>query len=223
MPKVLPEYLELRRQQILDAAAACFARRGFHRTTMQDICDEADLSPGAVYRYFRSKEEIIEGISVRRQLENAGLIEEAMAKGNTIDALDELIRVFFTEVDVETLHATCALFLETVTEAPRNERMRSIMQRSGDQVRGALQELIRDSQAKGEFNPALDDEGIARVMVALYHGFVTQKLVDPDFDVAAYTQTIQALFAGNFWQGASQPEVKEASRPARRPATALQH
>ena len=47
MPKVLPEYLELRRQQILDAAAACFSRRGFHQTTMQDICTEAGLSPGA--------------------------------------------------------------------------------------------------------------------------------------------------------------------------------
>ncbi|MGE0685263.1 MAG: TetR/AcrR family transcriptional regulator, partial [Dehalococcoidia bacterium] len=45
MPKVLPEYLELRRQQILDAAAACFTRAGFHQTTMQDICAESDLSP----------------------------------------------------------------------------------------------------------------------------------------------------------------------------------
>ena len=60
MPKVLPQYLETRRQQIIDAAAACFARSGFHRTTMQDICNEAELSPGAVYRYFQSKEDIIQ-------------------------------------------------------------------------------------------------------------------------------------------------------------------
>src|SRR5688572_26231489 len=142
---------------------------------MQDICEEAALSPGAVYRYFRSKEELIEGISVRRQQENSGLIEGAMAKGNTFDALDELIRVFFTEIDVESLQATCALLLETIGESPRNERIRSIMQRSGGQVRGALQQLIRQSQAAGEFNPALNDESIARVMVALYHGFITQK------------------------------------------------
>ena len=44
MPKVLPEYLETRRREILDAAAACFARDGFHQASMQDICIEADRS-----------------------------------------------------------------------------------------------------------------------------------------------------------------------------------
>ena len=42
MPKVQPEYLEHRRQQILGAAAACFSRNGFHQTSMHDICAEAD-------------------------------------------------------------------------------------------------------------------------------------------------------------------------------------
>ena len=59
MPKVTQAHLEARRQQILDAAFGCFARQGFHQTTMQDICREAELSPGAVYRYFDSKEAII--------------------------------------------------------------------------------------------------------------------------------------------------------------------
>ena len=52
MPKVTEAHLEARRQQILDAASACFSRQGFHQTTMQGICREVDLSPGAVYRYF---------------------------------------------------------------------------------------------------------------------------------------------------------------------------
>ena len=58
MPKVSDAHLEARRKQILDASSACFARQGFHQTTMQDIRPEAALSPGAVYRYFASKEEI---------------------------------------------------------------------------------------------------------------------------------------------------------------------
>ena len=59
MPKVTEEHLEARRTQILDAALACFSRNGFHQTTMHDICSEAGLSPGAVYRYFDSKEAMI--------------------------------------------------------------------------------------------------------------------------------------------------------------------
>ena len=59
MPKVSDRYLEERRQQILGAAVACFARQGFHRTTMKDIYSECGLSPGAVYDYFKSKDDII--------------------------------------------------------------------------------------------------------------------------------------------------------------------
>ncbi|MCH8191827.1 MAG: helix-turn-helix transcriptional regulator [Chloroflexi bacterium] len=50
MPKITQAHLEARRQQILDAAFACFARQGFRQTTMQDIFREADLSAGAMHR-----------------------------------------------------------------------------------------------------------------------------------------------------------------------------
>ncbi|MFC9974944.1 TetR/AcrR family transcriptional regulator [Spirillospora sp. NPDC127200] len=63
MPRVSEEHLERRRQQILDAARACFIRRGIHETSMQDIFTESGLSAGAVYRYFKSKNEIIEAIT----------------------------------------------------------------------------------------------------------------------------------------------------------------
>src|SRR5215813_12222141 len=63
MPKVSQEHLERRRQQILDAAASCFARQGFHATSMQDIFAAAGLSAGAVYRYFPTKAELIRAIA----------------------------------------------------------------------------------------------------------------------------------------------------------------
>ena len=53
------------RRRILDAAIACFARGGFHATGMQAVCAEAGMSPGGLYRYFRSKEAIIEAIVER--------------------------------------------------------------------------------------------------------------------------------------------------------------
>ena len=60
-----------RRTEILDAAERCFARSGFHGASMQEICAEAGMSPGNLYRYFRSKEELIAGISERNRAEAA--------------------------------------------------------------------------------------------------------------------------------------------------------
>lgn len=62
MARVSQAHLDARRRQILDGAAICFARNGFHATSMQDVLKEADLSAGAVYRYFSGKEELIAAI-----------------------------------------------------------------------------------------------------------------------------------------------------------------
>lgn len=62
MARVSQAHLDARRRQILDGASICFARNGFHATSMQDVLKEADLSAGAVYRYFSGKEELIAAI-----------------------------------------------------------------------------------------------------------------------------------------------------------------
>jgi len=54
-----PALAERRRRQIMDAAIACFRRRGFHQATMQEICAEAGISAGALYRYFTGKDELL--------------------------------------------------------------------------------------------------------------------------------------------------------------------
>jgi AcrR family transcriptional regulator len=200
MPKVLPEYLEHRKQQILDAAAACFVRRGFHQTTMQDICQESELSPGAVYRYFPSKEAIIEAMAEYRQRQNAERLEKAMSKGATLEVFDELIRLFFLEREAAEMMATCALMLETITEAPRNPQIREAQARINAGVRVGLANGVRESQARGEIDPTLDADAVARVMSAVYQGYITQLLVDPDIDVRAYGEVLRSLFGGRFWR-----------------------
>jgi AcrR family transcriptional regulator len=56
MPRVSTAFKEDRRSEILEAARRCVARSGFHQTSMHDICTEAGMSPGNLYRYFPSKE-----------------------------------------------------------------------------------------------------------------------------------------------------------------------
>src|SRR5687768_1439754 len=214
MPKVLPEYLELRRQQILDAAAACFSRRGFHATTMQDICREADLSPGAVYRYFPSKESIIQAMCEHSASTNVEAIRAALAEAdNTWAVFTDLIRRFFTELESLKTSADCALNVELIAEAPRDEHIREWLTGSLEATYGLFLELIKAAQDRGEVDASLSPRSVAQVMVGLYHGFVTQKLVEPDIDVEGYAAVLRALFGGTFWQGRA--EATDAGASAR--------
>jgi AcrR family transcriptional regulator len=205
MPKVLPEYLETRRREILDASAACFARKGFHQSTMQDICDEADLSPGAVYRYFRSKEDIIEAMCERNMVEDAETIHAAVATQSVQDAFNELTRIFLLGVSD---HEGCALMLQLVAEAPRNEAILESVRRSRLAVRASLSDFIRRGQQRNEFNPALDADAVAQVMCSLYVGLIVQLQTEPDLDLMAYARVTRSLFDGTFagqGQAASSP------------------
>src|SRR3989442_10244909 len=62
VPKLKPEELESRRKEIIDAARTCFLRNGFHRTTTDQICREASITPGGLYHYFGGKAEIIAAV-----------------------------------------------------------------------------------------------------------------------------------------------------------------
>src|SRR5918992_819638 len=97
MPKVSEEHLAARRRQILDAALVCFARQGFHATPMQAIFDEAGLSPGAVYRYFKGKEEIVRAIAEETVGRFAGALEPGAERpeevlGRLLDLVDAVDR-----------------------------------------------------------------------------------------------------------------------------------
>jgi AcrR family transcriptional regulator len=66
-----------RRAEILEAAQRCFVRSGFHQTSMHEICAEAGMSAGNLYRYFPSMEALIAGIAERDRAEVARDIEQA--------------------------------------------------------------------------------------------------------------------------------------------------
>ena len=89
MPKVSDAHVEARRRQILDAAKACFSGQGFHQTSIQDICREAELSPGAVYKYFSSKDHIIAAACLECQQGIVDLVKAAKSQGSCpLESLD---------------------------------------------------------------------------------------------------------------------------------------
>ncbi len=128
-----------RRSEILAAAQTCFARSGFHQTSMQEICAEAGMSPGNLYRYFRSKEEIIAGIAERDRAETAQNFAAVSAE-NFFDGLAALAQQHLVERSLEEV-ALCA---EIMAESRRNPAVARIYQDIEADVRARFIELLQE-------------------------------------------------------------------------------
>lgn len=213
MPRVSEAHLAARREQIVRAAAACFGRKGFHQATMQDICDEAQLSPGAVYRYFSSKLELIAALCEESLRHNAELINAA-AQGRDFNGLvDEVIAAYFGPGGAIEHGELDALDFDLIAEASRNPEIGAIGRRSFAGLRGVFAALVETAQARGEIAPELVPEAVAAVALSFYHGLAVQKALDPTVETEPYVAVMKALLGGSFRPaGAPAPASPAASR-----------
>lgn len=192
MPKVSPEHLERRRQQILNAALTCFDRAGFHGSSMQDIFEEAGLSTGAVYRYFSSKEEIIEALAEQRHAKEAALIDQVLDVEDPRTALHQLADLYFEWMIDPEEQRRRRLGVQIWAEAVHNVRLRATVQAGADQRR-LLAGLIERAKRQDLLDPAVDTEAMTRIYLALFQGFLIQQAWQPDLDVAPYLQQLHFI------------------------------
>ncbi|MDP2936488.1 MAG: TetR/AcrR family transcriptional regulator [Dehalococcoidia bacterium] len=200
MPKVTAAHLEGRRQQVLNAAFECFSTTGFHQTTMQDICKKAQLSPGAVYRYFSSKEAIIEAMVEQSREQSTALIEEAKGQGSTLQVLTNLADAFFGLLDQPVAQATIRLHMELWAEALHNTQVMDLLRTDFKSIHRTIADIVRRGQDRGDVNPALDPDAVARVLMSFFDGLLIQKAMDPEVDVWKYVMVVKAMGAGLLWQ-----------------------
>jgi AcrR family transcriptional regulator len=204
MPKVSEEYLEARRQEILDAAITCFTRNGFHKTSMDDICREAEVSPGALYRYFTSKEEIIEAAARKgTELELTSWVEEEAARFDDFLELTELFTGFYFQVieQRDEFQMVIKLRLRAWAEALQNPEVKEEVLDRWEQRIGLSEQMVRRAQELGQINPDLDPGAVARVMQAIDDGFTLFWTINPDFDIWKFREAQLALYGGTFWMG----------------------
>ena len=167
-----------RRSEILEAAQACFARSGFHQTSMQEICAEAGMSPGNLYRYFRSKEDIIAGIAERDRAETAQQFAALDRAGNFFDGLAALAHHHLVERSLEEV-SLCA---EIMAESRRNPAVARIYQDMERDVRTRFVALLRGAAERGEIRRDLDLDGAVTALFALADGLSWRRAVQPSFD-----------------------------------------
>jgi AcrR family transcriptional regulator len=201
LPKVTEEHMEARRRQILAAAIKCFAQQGFHRTTMQDIFRESGLSPGAVYRYFGGKEEILRAIAAEafaRARREVGFLDsdpDVEPPASLEEALGRMLR-FWEEMDLAELQYRTKLPVQLWAEAFRDPELMDLARGIVDEGRKVLGELARRAQERGELDPALDPDAVARATIALFQGMILQRGWYPEMDPGAYREAATALVSG---------------------------
>jgi TetR/AcrR family transcriptional regulator, transcriptional repressor of aconitase len=192
MPRVSQSYLETRRRQIMDAAVTCFAREGFHRATMQDIVAETGLSAGAIYRYFRSKEDIVAAIAAEHHAAEAAVLAEA-GGGDVAAALRHLVEVSLGRLADPAEQRWRRVTVQVWGEALRNDRVMGIVRGGLDEPLRILADLFRRGVRDGDLPRGLDPDGAARVCASIFQGLVLQQAWDPGLDVGAYITAVLAL------------------------------
>jgi AcrR family transcriptional regulator len=213
MPKVSEAYLEARRQEILDAAIACFTRKGFHQTTMDDICRQAELSPGAVYRYFASKEDIIDAVA----RENVGSDaddwpEFARWIEREVAEFDDFVKLMHTfngmwyqmfEQGSVAVEMAMKLRVRSWAEALQNPEVKEEILTRWEHRLGLYEAFVRRAQGLGQVSPELDPGAAARLILAISEGFRLLWTIDPDFDgwKTKFNDVEMALYSGTFFSG----------------------
>ena len=196
MPRAKDQYLAQRRAQILAAATIRFARDGFHRTSMADVIGEAGLSPGAVYRYFHSKDEIIEAIAADAMGVVASAVEQGLAERRPLpEIIGELPRLL---AEVDQAEPRIRLAVQTWGEVLRNPILAAHLGDSLAHIQAALADRIRQAQSEGEADRDLDPVDTAQVLLALTQGFLLQHAWNPEVtNPARFGTACAAVVAGH--------------------------
>jgi len=167
-----------RRAEILDAAQRCFVRSGFHRTSMQEICAEAAMSPGNLYRYFPSKEAIIAGIAERDRAEVAQRFAQSGFTADFFGSFAALARHYFVERGAEEI----GLCTEIMAESRRNPEIARISQSFEVDIRARMTALLQDAAARGDIAGDIDFDNVVTMLMLIADGIFWRRALDPEFD-----------------------------------------
>jgi AcrR family transcriptional regulator len=193
VPRVSAEHLTARRQQILDAARACFLRSGFHQTSMQDVIREANLSVGAVYRYFPSKTDLITAIAEQVIEQIAGVFDQLLAEKPPPPIGAAMERA----VDVVTANSgpdgVLRLALQIWSESTTDPALASFVDKVYRRIRETLVTLARRAIDHGDLPADSDPYEIGVVLFALTPGYALQRILTGGPEPEVFKAGLRAL------------------------------
>src|ERR1700752_2833835 len=185
MPKVSQAYRDQRRGHILAAARGCFVRGGVHQTSLQGLVAEAGMSSGAVYRYFPSKDAMIEAIAEQNLEAVVEVLRESLEKGHSVGAAMASVLDYTGSRHREDGFAAIAVLVWS--EALRNPGLSSRLRKSNEAAAKALSERVR---SVGENHPAPGT--VAALLLCVLPGYLMQLAISGPPAVATIPAAIES-------------------------------
>jgi AcrR family transcriptional regulator len=180
-----PELRDKRKREILEAAAAVFADRGFRTARIADIAARAGIGKGTVYEYFRSKEDLFITLFdwYLNQIFASVSNELDISDKSIADALTRSSEVLLLSCDRMRPFYPLTMEFWAASSAPAfKERLAEEFKQLYRRFRGALAETIRLGVERGELGSHVIPEAVAAVLVSAYDGLFLQAWFDPSFD-----------------------------------------
>lgn len=174
MPRITEQTRERRRQHILTSAWKCFSRNGFHATSMDDVIDASGMAATTVYRYFRSKEEIIDA-STDAALARVRDTFVHVLKQHPCPPPAEMLALLVAEVESRASHPDfdlTRLALQTWAEALRDPGLHKRAQALYLEILDRITDLATQWQADGHLGPDADPRAVAATLFTLMHGLI---------------------------------------------------
>ena len=193
-PKVTEEYKQTVREEILQAAEDLFARKGYHKTSMDDIVKESGLSKGAIYGYFESKQDILLALSDRRCASILDRIQSVFSPDDSAtDKLEKGLGIVFGDL-VEVSREICGLSLELWVEAPRIKSLQDGVNIRYGTAHSFIAGIINEGMRRGEFKQDIDADAMASILLATVDGmYLHWATTGRDFDWQKMKSTFLAM------------------------------
>lgn len=187
-PEAQIQRSELRRQQVLDAAAECFRHYGFHGASIAQISKQAGMSAGHIYHFFANKEAIIEAIVQRKVEHMLELAARFEAEADVIGAMIDNVELGLAE---KTDPEFVGLWLEVLAEAARNPEIARIVQAADQTMRARLTCLETTARQARGIESSIKPDAVAEVVMALFEGLANRTVQNPNLDKAELIKVLR--------------------------------
>jgi TetR/AcrR family transcriptional regulator, transcriptional repressor of aconitase len=197
VPRITEERREARREQVLEAARACLQEHGLEAVSMEMIIARSGLSTGAVYGYFKGKDQIINAVITEGTAAMADDLAPVLTNPEP-PPLPEFVEQVLRAVVGFGQHKKGGIdrLLASIhgwSHSQSDPELKAATRASYSGLRRLFLDVVRRWQAAGTFDPAADPEGVAELLTSITLGFVAQRALAGSADVTAHVAALEAL------------------------------